>query len=119
MPITSTQINDTTVSIYDNFYSTQINANASEYDVVYSYFKGTSNNSVIAGNFTSLLFRIAKEGNYNVMDLLQILKGNQNNKLQMNSIICYYLNTFRPRAALYGVGIIPKPNEAVQRNVVL
>lgn len=119
MAITSTQIQDTTVSIFDNFYSTKLDVNAAEYDVVYSFFKGTSNNAVIAGNFTALLFKIAQEGNYNVLDLLEIMKGNQTNKIQMNSILCYYLNTFRSRAALYGIGIIPKPNEAVQRNVVV
>lgn len=118
MAITQTKISDNTVSIFDNFYSTKLVVPASEYDVVNSYFLGTSDNATIAGNFTSLLFKIAQEGNYNVLDLLELIKG-QPNKLQMNTIICYYLNTFRSRAALYGIGIIPKPNEAVQRNVVL
>lgn len=118
MALTSATYLDNTVQIFDNFYSTKLVVNASEYDVVFSFFKGTSDNDTIAGNFTSLLFRIAQEGNYNVLDLLEIIKG-QPNKLQMNSVLCYYLNTFRSRAALYGVGIIPKPNEAVQRNVVL
>ena len=118
MAITQTKIIDNTVSIFDNFYATKLVVPAAEYDVVYSYFKGTSENATIAGNFASLLFKIAQEGNYNVLDLLELIKG-QTNKLQMNTVICYYLNTFRSRAALYGIGIIPKPNEAVQRNVVL
>lgn len=107
-----------TIRVFDNFYSTGIKVNASEWDAVYSYFLGTSKNKEQANNFASLLFRIAQEGNFSVLDLLATIKGKAN-KLQMNQIICYYLNTFRPKAALYGVGIIPKPNEAVQRNVVL
>ena len=91
---------------------------ASDWDVVYSYFKGTSNNSQIASNFASLLFRIAQEGRFNVLDLLATIKGT-NTKLQMNKVICFYLNTFRSRAALYGIGIVPKPNQSVQRNVVI
>lgn len=109
---------DQTVLIFDNFYNIEIVVNASEFDVVYSYFKGVSDNSKIASNFTSFLFRIAKTGGYKVLDLLEAIKGT-NNKLQMNQVICYYLNTFKSKAALYGVGNVPNPNQAVQRNVVL
>lgn len=110
---------DQTVLIFDNFYNVQITVPSPEYDVVYSYFKGVSENSKIAANFTAFLFRIAKDGGYNVLDLLETIKGSKSNKLQMNQIICYYLNTFKSKAALYGVGNIPNPNQAVQRNVVL
>jgi uridylate kinase len=113
--ITST---DSAVSIFDNFYSTRLRVNATDWDVVYSFFLGNSNDKTEASTFASLLFRIAQEGNYNVLDLLATIKG-KTNKLQMNQVICYYLNTFRPKASLYGVGIIPRPNEPVQRNVVM
>lgn len=109
---------DQTVSIFDNFYSTKLQVNAGDWDVVYSYFLGTSKSKDIANNFASLLFRIAQEGNFNVLDLLATIKGT-NTTLKTNQVICYYLNSFRPKASLYGVGIIPKPNESVQRNVVL
>jgi hypothetical protein len=118
MAIINTSKVDTTVRIFDNFYSTNLSVNAADWDIVYSYFKGTSNNPQIADNFASLLFRIAQEGSYSVLDLLATIKG-ANNKLQMNQVICYYLNTFRPRAALYGIGVVPKPNQSVQRNIVL
>lgn len=108
---------DQTVRVFDNFYSTKLQVNSSDWDVVYSYFLGTSKNTDIAKNFASLLFRIAQEGNYNVLDLLATIKGT-NTKLQTNQVICYYLNTFRAKSSLYGVGIIPRPNESVQRNVV-
>lgn len=110
---------DQTVLIFDNFYNVQITVPAPEYDVVNSYFKGVSGNSKIAANFSAFLFRIAKDGGYNVLDLLETIKGAKNNKLQMNQVICYYLNTFKSKAALYGVGNVPNPNQAVQRNVVL
>lgn len=118
MALTTITPSDLTIRVFDNFYSTQLNVNAAEWDPVYSFFYGASKNKTVANNFASLLFRIAQEGNYNVLDLLATIKGTTD-KLQMNQIICYYLNTFRLRASLYGVGIIPKPNEAVQRNVVL
>ena len=109
---------ENTIRIFDNFYTTKLRVNAADWDVVYSFFLGNSKNKTEASTFASLLFRIAQEGNYNVLDLLATIKG-KTSKLQMNQVICYYLNTFRPKTTLYGVGIIPKPNEAVQRNVVL
>lgn len=109
---------DKTVRIFDNFYTTQLVVNGADYDVVFSFFKTVTSNTKIAGNFTALLFRIAQEGNYNVMSLLDILKGTENN-LQLTQVMAYYLNTFKSKTSLYGVGILPKPNEAVQRNVVL
>jgi cupin superfamily acireductone dioxygenase involved in methionine salvage len=118
MAIITLQQTDTTVRIFDNFYSYKLTINASEWDAVHSYFAGTTKNKQIANNFASLLFRIAQEGGYSVMDLLATIQGT-NTTLQMNQVICYYLNTFRAKASLYGVGLIPKPNEAVQRNVVL
>ena len=109
---------DQTVLIFDSFYNIKINVNAAEYDIVYSYFKGVSDNATVAANFASFLFRIAQNGGFNVLDLLETIKGT-GNKLQMNQAICYYLNTFKSKASLYGVGNIPNPNQAVQRNVVL
>lgn len=109
---------DQTVRIFDNFYSVKLQVNAADYDVVFSYFKGTSNSELIAANFTAMLFRIAQDGGYNVMELLEIIQGAPN-KLQMNKVICYYLNTFKSKTSLYGLGNTPIPNQAVQRNVVL
>lgn len=116
--ISKNSSSDQTVRIFDNFYNTKLEVNAADWDVVFSFFKGTSDNTQIAANLASILFRIAQESNVNVLELLQLLKG-QPNKLSMNKVICYYLNTFKSKASLYGVGDIPKPNEAVQRNIVL
>jgi hypothetical protein len=109
---------DKTVRIFDNFYSTQLVVNGNEYDVVYSFFKSVTSSTQVAGNYTALLFRIAQTGGYNVMSLLDALKGVDNN-LQLTQVMAYYLNTFKSKNSLYGIGILPKPNEAVQRNIVL
>ncbi len=109
---------DRTIRIFDNFYTTALVVNASEYDVVYSFFRGVTTNKRDADIFTVLLFRIAQTGNYNVMSLLENLRT-VNNKLELNQVIAYYLNTFKSRTSLYGIGSVPKPNEAVQRNIVL
>jgi hypothetical protein len=109
---------DQTVTIFDSFYNTNLVIGSEQYNLVYSYFIGTTGNTTIAANFTSLLFRIAQTGNYNVIELLQVLQGTENT-LQLNSVMCYYLNTFRAKVSLYGISNIPVPNQPVQRNVVL
>lgn len=118
MPSYKQSPTDQTVRIYDNFYNTKLVVDGSQFDVVFSYFKSTSDNVQIAANFTTLLFRIAQESDIDVLQLLSIIQG-QSDKLSANKIICYYLNSFNSKFSLYGVAQIPKPNEAVQRNVVL
>lgn len=109
---------DPTVRIFDSFYNLELAVNGSEYDIVYGYLKEISGNSRTAANLSALLFRIAQESNLDVMYLLDQLKGAAN-KLQMNKIIAYYLNTFRSKTSLYGVSAVLKPNQTIQRNIVL
>ena len=109
---------DRTVVIFDRFYSSNLKVNASEFDVVYGYFSSISSTKQIAANFTGFLFRIAQDSGIPVLTLLQEIQGSDN-KLQMNRKLCYYLNSFKSKTSLYGVGVVPKPNQAVARNVVL
>lgn len=109
---------DRTVKIFDSFYNIQIDVSGADYDLVYSYFFGVSNNADIAANFTSFFFRIAREINIDVKELLTLISG-QENTLEMNKVISYYLNSLKSKTALYGVSNLLKPNVAVQRNVVV
>ena len=107
---------DQTVRIFDEFYEFNLVVNGSEYDVVYSYFKGICDTTQIAGNFTVYLFRISQETQIPVLDLLGYIQGK--NKLEVNSVIAYYLNSFKSKTSIYGFGSVPKPNESVARNIV-
>jgi hypothetical protein len=109
---------DRSVKIFDSFYSVSLNVPADKFDIVYGYFVNICKTKKIAANFTAILFRIAQEAGIDVLELLDGLKGAPN-KLQMNKNIVYYLNTFRSKTALYGTGLVPKPNQAVARNVVI
>jgi hypothetical protein len=109
---------DRTVVIYDTFYSADLKVNAEEFDIVYGYFTSITKSKQIAANFTSFLFRISQDSAIPVLDLLKDIQGSDN-KLQMNRKICYYLNSFKSKTSLYGVGNIPRPNQSVARNVVL
>lgn len=107
---------DQTVRIFDEFYAFDLIVNASEYDIVFSYFKGICDTPQIAGNFTVYLFRIAQETQISVLDLLTYIQGKT--QLEANTVIAYYLNSFKSKTSIYGFGTVPQPNEAVARNIV-
>ena len=108
---------DQTVRIFDSFYATDLKVSANEFDIVYGYFTDVCVTKRIAANFTTVLFRISQETGVYILDLLDAIKGAPN-KLQMNKIICYYLNGFKSKTSLYGIGTVPKPNQLAARNVV-
>jgi len=116
--ITTISRTATTITAINTFTNAKLTINASEWDVVYSYFLSTSNNINIANNFSTLLFTISQECGISSLELIENLKGTSNT-LQMNQVMCYYLNTFREKYAMYGVTNVLKPNEAVQRNIVV
>ena len=104
-----------TVKIFDSFYEYESVINGNEFDIVHGYFKSIST-PTIAGNMTSILFRISQETHVPVLDLLGYIKGTT--KLEMNQMITYYLNSFKSKTTLYGVSTVPKPNQPVARNIV-
>lgn len=108
---------DKTTRVYDSFYQFDMVVNSNEYDVVYSYFKSTCANVTVAANFTSFLFRIADTLQKPALEILDSIKGT--GKSEMNAVIAYYLNSFKSKTSLYGISVIPKPNQTVQRNVVI
>jgi hypothetical protein len=112
-----TQNADRTIRIFDQFYSFNSIINADEYDVVRGFFIQTCETKNIADNFTASLFRISQVTGIPALTLLDQLKG-ANNKLEMNKIICYFLNTLKLKTALYGVSQIPRPNQTVSRNIL-
>ena len=107
---------DQTIRIFDSFYSFDLVINGSDYDIVHSYFVSICDSKTIADNFTAVLFRIAQETGISVLDLLDQIKGSK--KMEMNQIICYYLNSFKSRTSLYGTSIIPKSNQPIARNII-
>lgn len=109
---------DRTVRIFDSFYKSNMVVNPSEYDIVHGYFMSVCPTKNIADNFTTVLFRISNQTGINVLELLNNLKG-KNNQLQVNEQICYWLNSLKSKTSLYGVAVIPQPVVPVARNVIL
>lgn len=109
---------DQTIRIYDSFYSVNLVVNSNQFDIVYGYFSSICETKNIAANFTAFLFRISQETEIDVLELLSQIQG-ANNKLQMNKIVIYYLNSFKSKTSLYGIAAFPLPNLPVARNIVL
>lgn len=117
--VTTSNPLDRTIKIFDQFYATNLVVNSNDYDIILSYFKLYCETTDIAENFTAVFFRIAQEAGINPIELLEIIKTNANDKISLNKVFCYYLNTFKSKASLYGVALVPQPIAPVARNVVL
>jgi hypothetical protein len=107
---------DQTVRIFDRFYKYEANVPASEYDVVYSFFREQMADANVAGNFTVSLFQIAEQTNIPVLTLLQQFQGTDLMTINLN--MAYYLNSIRSRATLLGVNSQPVPNFYASRLVL-
>jgi hypothetical protein len=108
---------DRTVRIFDSFYATDVVVGCDQFDIVNGYFTSVCETKNIAANFTAVLFRISQQTGIDVLTLLKEIQGSDN-KLQMNQTICYYLNSFKSRTSLYGIGILPRPVQPVSRNII-
>jgi hypothetical protein len=107
---------DITVRIYDQFYNLDLVVNASEYEVVQSFFKQYCSTIETARAFTTTLFRIAQDLEENVLDLLSTFEGNSS--LQVSLTMAYYLNNNSNKTVMFGVNNVLVPVNSVQRNVV-
>jgi len=107
-----------TVRIFDSFYEQDMIVPTNQFDIVYSYFKEICNSDIIAANFTAVLFRVAQEAGVDALELVSEIKGTATNKIEMNRILAYYLNSFKSKTSLYGLSIIPQSVQPVARNIV-
>lgn len=108
---------DQTVRVLNNFYNLDITVDASQYDIVNSYFKSVCSSDAIANSFTETLFRVSDVTKTSVTELLQNIKGKSLMDIQLT--LAYYLNTIsETKSVLYGVSNLIVPNEKVQRNVI-
>jgi len=108
---------DSTVRLLDNFYNFDLVVDANKYDIVHSFFYEMTGHGDTADNFTLLIFRIATFSGENPIDILNYLVGKT--KLEVNTLLAFYLNSLKSKTSLYGVSTIPQPNKNVQRNIVL
>jgi hypothetical protein len=107
---------DQTIRIFDEFYGFNLIISPNDYDIVHSYFTGVCDTKQIADNFTVYLFRIAQETGIPVLDLLNYIQGKS--KMEVNTVIGYYLNSFKSKTSMYGFGTVPQANQNVARNIV-
>lgn len=108
---------DYTVKIFDQFYNLNLVVGADEYELVLSFFKEYTSNTVAAKSFTDSLFKIS---NLTQISPLELLKDFQNDQNQMAITLkmAYYLNSVSNKTVLYGVNNLVAPNNTVARNVI-
>jgi hypothetical protein len=108
---------DNTVRLLDSYLKYEVVVNATEYEIVVSYFRTVCDNETIAQSFAAFLFRIASEAKQPALALLEQVKGVD--KLELTSTMAYYMNSLKSKSTLYGFSMLPTPNQSVQRNIVV
>lgn len=108
---------DTSVRIFDNFYNFDLVVDANQYEIVHSFFFKLTGSKNASDNFTILIFRIATLSGQNTLDIISYLQDKT--KMEVNTILAYYLNSVKSKTSLYGVNATPQPNQNVQRNIVI
>ena len=107
---------DSTVRVFDSFYSFDIAVPVAEYNVVYGFFASVFTDPKAAADFTTSIFRVAQETNTPVLTVLDQVADNDTVRLTAN--ICYYLNGLRSPTTLLGINSVSLPNAFVARNVI-
>ena len=118
MPTISENNLDQTVQIFDSFYNIDVTVNGNEFDLVRSFFISVCETENQANNFTAFLFRVSTESGIPPIELLEQMQSLKTDNLTINQTLIFYLNTFRPKTNLYGIGTEPVPVFPVARNVV-
>lgn len=108
---------DTSVRVFDEFYSFSVEVDANEYDVVNSYFRSVFSDNQIAKNFTTSLFRVAEQTQQPVLTLLASIEGQD--AITLTNTMAYFLNGIRSPTTLLGVNNPVVPNYWAARNVML
>lgn len=106
---------DQTVRVFDTFYAFDLQVPADEYDAVNSYFRSVFTDRIAANNFTTTIFRIARETNTPVLTVLQQL--NNQDEIALTASLSYYLNGVRSPTTLLGINAAVTPNIFTARNV--
>ena len=108
---------DNTVKVFDEFYNVRMSISASEYEIVYSFFREYTANATVARSFSETLFRISNITGVSAIELLENFKGADSMKITLT--MAYYLNSLGNKTVMYGISNMLPPNQLVQRNVVL
>jgi hypothetical protein len=108
---------DNSVRVFDQYYNFQVVVDSNHYEIVYSYFVSVTNTLDTAKNFTTMLFRISNITGEDPLTLLEYMQGST--KIQVTSLMAYYLNGLKSKTTLYGISVTPSPNQIIQRNIVI
>lgn len=107
---------DLTPRIFDQFSGAGLEVPADQYDVVNSFFRSVFSTGEAAAAFTQNLFEIARATSTPVLTLLDQMQDQD--AVQINATMCYYLNGVRSPTTLLGINAVVRPNIWAARNVM-
>ena len=107
----------TEYSHFDNYYKQQNSVGPGQYDAVYTFFLGKTNNNVQAAeSLTASLLKLTYENNVDPMALLEDFKKYNNNESFKIALIGLF-NSSRSNTSKIGFAATPTSPPLVTRNI--
>lgn len=106
-----------TRKFFNGHYVESINVNSSEHQAVKSFFlEKTQNDNDASNTLTDTMFEIGAMENVNVMELIDKLRGETIDDIQLTLITM--INQNRKQTSVLGFSTSRVPNPSVVRNIV-
>lgn len=106
-----------TRKFFNGHYVESINVNSSEHQAVKSFFlEKTQNDNDASNTLTDTMFEIGAMENVNVMELIDKLRGETIDDIQLTLITM--INQNRKQTSILGFSTSRVPNPSVVRNIV-
>jgi len=100
----------------DSYYDLRFPISGQQYDAVYTFFLGRTNNKEAASSLASALLEVTYTTGVDPMTVLEDFKKYQNNENFKAALIGIF-NTSRRNTSKIGYAATPNPNEMVARNL--
>lgn len=108
--------NDFGQSTFVNFFSSQLETNASTLDAMVGFFTSRGFDKSSAESIVAVLLYQADKDNINPLSFLDLLKGYDS--VQLNSLMAEIINFNRYKTSYLGFGSIFNSNSEVARNIL-
>jgi hypothetical protein len=105
------------IKYFDTYYSTPIELNSDDVDVMRSFFEGKDFDRASAESVSYIILKTAKESNYKTQEILDALNSYTSN--QLNEFLLNILNFNRIKTSSLGVIKKLKPSNNINRNIRL
>lgn len=107
---------DATVQLFDNYYISPLELDASTYTAMKGFFTNKGFDEVAADSIAVIIIKQSKKDGYNPLQILDTLKGLDS--VEISSLVAEILNFNRLKTSYLGYARDVRPNYEVIRNIL-